>query len=86
MTTTNNDPYEVFGNEFASTTKKALDLMKKNNTLELKISSLSEVIKACQDILNNYQKCPQNPHNDPTISFRYLNKLRDALVKYERLN
>jgi len=44
----------------------------------------SRLIKAAKALLQNYEKCPQNPHNDPTIRRRYLDGLRDALVQTEK--
>lgn len=47
------------------------------------ISGLSDASGA---LLKNYVKCPQNPHNDPTINYRYLNPLRDWTIKARAFN
>lgn len=56
-------------------------------TLTFKIDSLKDqnkhLIQASKALLRNYEKCPQNPHNDPTIKLSYLTKLKDALTAVE---
>ena len=51
--------------------------------MDKKIEILNELAKASKDILSNYEKCNQNPHNDPTVSYKLLDKLRDAVLKFD---
>lgn len=50
-----------------------------------KVAALKAVRETAIDLMNNYEKCPQNPHNDPTIGHFYLNALRESLKKYDVL-
>lgn len=41
-----------------------------------------EALEVIGLVLNNYEICTQNPHNDSTIAHKYLNTLRTFLAKH----
>lgn len=47
------------------------------------IAAAPEMYEAAQELLKNYLKCSQNPHNDPVVPHRYLDALRNAILKAE---
>lgn len=44
---------------------------------------LEKAFRAGGDLLNNYLKCPQNPHNDPVVEWKYINSLREVIKEIE---
>lgn len=51
-----------------------------NTKLQESNARLAVLESSAGELLKNYEKCSQNPHNDPTIAHRYLDKLREALT------
>lgn len=48
------------------------------------ILAMCKVVRAASVVGQEYLKCPQNPHNNPTIRWRHLNLLIEALRQFER--
>lgn len=72
---------ECFGVGMVEADYTDYPLWEENKKLQAENKKLREGLEL---ILNNYEKCNQNPHNPPVIRHSYLNKAREILNELDK--
>lgn len=53
--------------------------------LQRKVEIYEEALESAREVLHNYEVCSQNPHNEPTVSWGHINKLRENIILCDQL-